>query len=84
MDIWKKEGRGESCEVDEAGGNICVSCTYSEIPRIPWQGAPKLYSTHMGESLNRCLRSIAAFCHRRTFSTRVHRLIDMVGRLVSP
>ena len=54
------------------------------LPRIPWHGVPKLYATYLDESLNRCLRSIAAFCHRRTFASRVHRLIDMVGRLVSP
>eukprot|EP00959_Pyramimonas_sp_CCMP1952_P455112 9471033-Pyramimonas_sp.AAC.1 len=53
----------------------------NEPSRMLWQGAACLYHCYLDESLNVCLKSLAMFCHRRTFPRRVHHLMDLQGRL---
>ncbi len=52
----------------------------SPLPRIAFQGGVKCYACWSDESLNKQLRDLTQFCHRRSFGWRVHAMVDMMGR----
>jgi hypothetical protein len=44
-------------------------------------GWPRHYWTYLDEGLNGRLRTLAKYCHRRTFHERVHKMFDLLGTL---